>query len=129
MQFSELAKVYRNVFGFNVLPIQGKRPTIPWENWQLIEQTENDVINLGWNSAVTGIGGICGINDLRNIDFDKVSDNSIVKMICKRLGLSEKYSWTIKSGSGVGYHVWLKVRENELLHKQLNGPKSTFTYL
>ena len=33
MQFIELAKVYRNVFGFNVLPIDGKRPTIPWENW------------------------------------------------------------------------------------------------
>ncbi|MFA5805573.1 MAG: hypothetical protein WC879_13120 [Melioribacteraceae bacterium] len=41
MQFIELARVYRNIFGFNVLPIQGKRPTIAWENWQLIKQTEN----------------------------------------------------------------------------------------
>ncbi|MEW6702006.1 MAG: bifunctional DNA primase/polymerase, partial [Bacteroidota bacterium] len=126
MQFIELAKVYRNVFGFNVLPIEGKRPTIPWENWQLIEQTENDVINLGWNGNVTGIGGICGINDLRNIDFDKVTDNGIVEMICKRLGLGDKYLWTVKSGSGVGYHLWLKVRESELLHKRLNGPKSVY---
>lgn len=126
MQFIELAKVYRNVFGFNVLPIEGKRPTIPWENWQLIEQTENDVINLGWNRSITGIGGICGINDLRNIDFDKVSDNSIVEMICKRLGLGEKYSWTVKSGSGVGYHVWLKVPESEILHRRLNEPKSVY---
>jgi hypothetical protein len=126
MQFIELAKVYRNVFGFNVLPIEGKRPTIPWENWQLIEQTENDIINLGWHSTITGIGGICGINDLRNIDFDKVTDFSIVEMICKRLGLGEKYIWTVKSGSGIGYHVWLKVRENEILHKRLNGPKSVY---
>ncbi len=126
MQLIELARVYRKVFGFNVLPIEGKRPTIPWENWQLIEQTENDLINLGWNGSVTGIGGICGINDLRNIDFDKVTDPDILELICKRIGLGEKYVWTVKSGSGVGYHVWLKVRESELLHKRLNGPKSVY---
>jgi hypothetical protein len=126
MQFIELAKVYRNVLGFNVLPIEGKRPTIPWENWQLIEQTENDVTNLGWNSKVTGIGGICGINDLRNIDFDKVTDYSIIEMMFKRLGLGDKYSWTVKSGSGIGYHIWVKVKENELFHKRLNGPKSVY---
>ncbi len=128
IQFLEMAKVYRNVFGFNVLPVEGKRPTIPWENWQLIEQMETDVINLGWNSVITGIGGICGINDLRTIDFDKVSEHSIVEMICKRLGLSEKYMWTVKSGSGAGYHIWLKVRESEMLHKRLNGPKSVYRF-
>jgi hypothetical protein len=63
----------------------------------LIEQTEQDVIEFGWNVNVTGIGGICGINDLRNIDIDKVNDpangtgSSIFEMICKRLGLGEKY--------------------------------------
>ncbi len=133
MQFLEMAKVYKNVFGFNVLPIQGKRPTIPWENWQLIEQSEQDVIELGWNAGppngrvnVTGIGGICGVNDLRNIDFDKVTDYGILEMICKRLGLGEKYLWTVKSGSGAGYHIWLKVHESEILHKRLNGPKSVY---
>ena len=74
IQFLDMAKIYRNVFGFNVLPIQGKKPTIAWENWQLIEQSESDVIGLGWNANITGIGGICGINDLRNIDFDRVID-------------------------------------------------------
>jgi hypothetical protein len=128
MQFIELAKVYRNVFGFNVLPVQGKRPTSPWENWQLIEQTEHDVIELGWNAGITGIGGICGINDLRNIDFDKITDPDIVELICKRLGLGEKYLWTVKSGSGVGYHLWLKVRESEILHRRLNGPKSVYRF-
>jgi hypothetical protein len=84
IQFLEMAKIYKNVFGFNVLPIQGKRPTIAWENWQLIEQTERDVIELGWNVGITGIGGICGINDLRNIDFDIVTDFGIIEIICKR---------------------------------------------
>ena len=126
MQFLEMAKIYKNAFGFNVLPIQGKRPTVAWENWQLIEQTENDVVNLGWNASVTGIGGICGINDLRNIDYDKVTDVSIVEMICKRLGLGDKYLWTVKSGSGVGYHIWIKVSESERLKDRLNGPKSVY---
>ena len=132
IQFLEMAKIYKNVFGFNVLPIQGKRPTIPWENWQLIEQTEQDVIEFDWNAGITGIGGICGVNDLRNIDFDKVNDpangtgSSIVEMICKRLGLGEKYMWAVKSGSGVGYHIWIKVSENEQLHKRLNGSKSVY---
>ena len=126
MQFIEMAKIYHKTFGFNVLPIQGKRPTIPWDNWQIIEQTENDVISLGWNSTATGIGGVCGINELRNIDFDNVTDPGILEMISKRLGVGEKYSWTIKSGSGVGYHIWFKVHENEFLHKQLHGPKSVY---
>ena len=133
MNFIELAKIYRNEFGFNVLPIQGKRPTIPWENWQLIEQTEQDVINLGWNSSVTGVGGICGINDIRNMDFDRVIDpfeggsgHSLVQMMCKRLGLGDKYLWTVKSGSGAGYHIWFKVRESERLKNLLNGPKSVY---
>lgn len=126
IQFLEMARIYKNVFGFNVLPIQGKRPTIPWENWQLIEQTDQDVIEFGWNANVTGIGGICGVNDLRNIDFDKVNDFCIVEMICKRLGLGDKYMWAVKSGSGVGYHIWIKVGENEQLHKRLNGHKSVY---
>src|SRR3989339_32212 len=133
IQFLDMAKIYRNVFGFNVLPIQGKKPTIAWENWQLIEQSESDVIGLGWNANITGIGGICGINDLRNIDFDRVIDPfeggtgfSLVQMICKRLGLGDKYLWTVKSGSGAGFHIWVKVRENERLKERLNGPKSVY---
>lgn len=125
-QLLEMAKIYKNVFGFNVIPIQGKRPTIPWENWQLIEQSENDVIKLGWNAGLTGIGGICGINDLRNIDFDNVTNFEIIEMISKRLGLGEKYLWTIKSGSGSGYHIWIKVCESERLKERLNGPKSVY---
>ncbi|MHB8579915.1 MAG: PriCT-2 domain-containing protein [Ignavibacteriaceae bacterium] len=126
MKFIELAKVYNTKFGFNVLPVQGKRPTIAWENWQLIEQTENDVAGLGWNDGITGIGGICGINDIRNLDFDKVTDPGIVEMFAKRLGLGEIYPWTVKSGSGNGFHIWLKVSESELLQKKLNGPKSVY---
>ena len=132
MKLSELAKWY-NKFGFNVLPVDGKRPTIPWENWQLIEQTKKDIAGFGWNAnppkeraSVTGIGGICGINEIRNLDFDKVKDPEIVEMFAKRLGLGHIYPWIIRSGSGNGFHIWFKVSESELLHKRLNGPKSVY---
>ena len=126
MKFSELAAAYNKKFGFNVLPVQGKRPTIAWENWQLIEQTEKDVAGLGWNAGVTGVGGICGINNIRNLDFDKVLDLSFVEMFAKRLGLGEIYPWIVKSGSGNGFHIWFKMSESEELHKKLNGPKSVY---
>ena len=126
MKFSELAAAYNKKFGFNVLPAQGKRPTIAWENWQLIEQTEKDVIALGWNPGITGIGGICGINDIGNLDFDKVSDSGIVEMFAKRLGLGEIYPWIVKSGSGIGFHIWFKSSENNEFHRRLNGPKSIY---
>ena len=133
MQFKKLALILNERFGFNVLPVKNKRPVIPWENWQIIEQTENDVEDLGWDvflnngePSITGIGAICGINDLRNLDFDKVTDESIVKMIAKSLGLGENYPWIIRSGSGKGFHLWFRVRDSELLSKRLNGPKSVY---
>ena len=126
MKFSELAKVYNVKFGFNVLPVQGKKPIVGWENWQLIEQNGNDIEEFAWNSNVTGIGGICGINDIRALDFDKVSVPEVIELFTKRLGLGDKYPWVVKSGSGIGYHIWFKVRESERLNKKLNGPKSVY---
>ncbi len=126
MKFRELAKVYNKIFGFNVLPVKGKRPTISWENWQLIEQSENDVEEFGWNPEITGIGGICGINEIRNLDFDMVTSSEIVELFSKRLGLGNKYPWIVKSGSGKGYHIWFRANESELINKILNGPKSVY---
>ncbi len=126
MKFRELAKVYNKIFGFNVLPVKGKRPTINWENWQLIEQSENDVEEFGWNSEITGIGGICGINEIRNLDFDLVNDSNIVNMFSMRLGLGDKYPWIVKSGSGKGFHICFRANESELINKILNGPKSVY---
>ena len=133
MQFVELAKVYNTKFGFNVLPVQGKRPTINWENWQLIEQSTNDIEVFGWNATppdgragITGIGGICGVNDIRNLDFDKVKDPSIIDLISKRLGLGDKYSWIVKSGSSTGFHIWIRANDSETLSRRLNGPKNVY---
>ena len=124
--YKQLAKAYNKKFGFNVLPVQGKKPVIAWENWQLIEQSETEIESLGWNEAITGIGGICGLNDIRNLDFDKVLNGSIIEKFCYRLGLNREYEWIVKSGSGSGFHIWLKVRESDRLCSRLNGPKSVY---
>ena len=126
MIYKRLAKAYNKKFGFNVLPVQGKRPTIAWENWQLIEQSEKDIEDLAWNENISGIGGICGLNNIRNLDFDKVTNGSIIETFCDRLGLGREYVWLVKSGSGKGFHIWLKVMESEMLSKRLNGPKSVY---
>lgn len=124
--FKRYAMIYHQQFGFNVLPIQGKKPMIQWDNWQLIEQTEKDIEEMNWNSTTTGIGGITGINDLRNIDFDKVRDYKAVELIREKLGLPDNYPWIIKSGSGNGYHIWIRVKESKLLKEKLNGEKSVY---
>ncbi len=125
-KFLEIAMIFKTMFGINVLPMNGKQPLIPWDNWQLIEQTEEDVQQMNWVTNVSGISGVCGINEYRNIDFDKVNDPKIVEQFLKKLGLSETYSWTVKSGSGKGFHLWIRVRESEELFKRLNGTKSVY---
>lgn len=117
---------YNSQFSFNVVPVKGKRPIMSWENWQLINQDQKDIEYFNWDSTVTGFAGVCGINDLRCIDFDKVKDPSIVSACCKMLGLPENYHWQIKSGSGKGFHIWVKVKQSKLLSERLNGPKSAF---
>lgn len=117
---------YNSQFSFNIVPVKGKRPIMSWENWQLINQDQKAIEYFNWDSTVTGFAGVCGINDLRCIDFDKVNDPSIVSAFSKRLGLPENYLWQIKSGSGKGFHIWVRVRQCEILMKQLNGPKSVY---
>src|SRR3989339_169368 len=119
-KFLEIAMIFKTMFGFNVLPMNGKQPIIDWENWQLIEQTNTDVQEMNW------VNNVSGISDYRNIDFDKVNDPMVVEQFLKRLGLTEKYAWTVKSGSGNGFHVWIKVSESEELYKRLNGKKSVY---
>lgn len=122
----EDAICYNNQFAFNIIPVKRKIPIISWENWQKISQDQKVVEAFSWDSSVTGIAGVCGINDLRCIDFDKVNDPSIVSAFCKNLGLPENYPWLIKSGSGKGFHIWVTVRHSEILMKRLNGLKSVF---
>ncbi|MBU2493193.1 MAG: PriCT-2 domain-containing protein [Bacteroidetes bacterium] len=106
-RYKELAKVYKQRMNMNVLPLKGKRPMIEWDRWQNDIQTEEDIEQMEWSNS-TGLGGIQGINDLRCLDFDAVEDYEIVELILQDLELPEKYCWVVHSGSGEGFHIYLR---------------------
>ncbi|HKJ82215.1 MAG TPA: PriCT-2 domain-containing protein, partial [Ignavibacteriaceae bacterium] len=105
--YKEIAKIYKNKMGINVLPLKGKRPVINWDKWQCEIQTEDDIEKMEWNNT-TGLGGIQGINDWRCIDIDGAEDYEIVENILIELELPEKYCWVIQSGSGEGFHIYIR---------------------
>lgn len=126
MDFKELAKDYFEAFGFNLLPLIDKAPKMDWERWQTEIMTLNDIETFNWNRKINGIGAICGIKNLRCLDFDKVKDYQIVKKFVLKLGLSIEYNWVVKSGSGAGYHVWFNCDNDSYLAQVLGGDKSFY---
>ncbi|WKZ69968.1 MAG: bifunctional DNA primase/polymerase [Melioribacteraceae bacterium] len=105
--YKKLAKNYKSRMGINVLPLKGKRPMIEWDRWQNTIQTEDDIEKMNWSGS-TGLGGIQGISDWRCLDLDVVEDFEIVELILEELGLPEKYCWVVQSGSGEGFHIYIR---------------------
>jgi hypothetical protein len=105
--YKKIAITYKNNLGINVLPLKGKRPMIEWDKWQCEIQTEEDVNKMDWSNS-TGIGGIQGINDWRCIDIDGAEDYEIIEKILRELELPERYSWVVQSGSGEGFHIYVR---------------------
>lgn len=125
MKLSEIAKQYNSLYKFNILPLNNKVPQGDWLKWQQEIMNPEDLQSLNWQNA-NGIGAVCGINDLRCLDFDKVSDPSIVKQFLRSLGLPAAYTWTVLSGSGTGYHIWFCCMNDSYLFKILGGEKSYY---
>lgn len=125
--FKEIAKIYKNKMSINILPLKGKRPMIEWDKWQTEIQTEEDIEKMDWNNS-TGLGGIQGINDWRCIDIDGAEDYEIVENILNELELPERYSWVIQSGSGEGFHIYIRVKGNGESLKKLGGAKAVYKF-
>jgi len=125
--YKEIAKIYKNKMGINLLPLKGKKPVINWDNWQTDFQTEDDIEKMEWNNA-TGLGGIQGINDWRCIDIDGAEDYEIVEKLLSELELPERYCWVIQSGSGEGFHIYIRVKGNDESLKKLGGAKAVYKY-
>lgn len=111
-----LAKKYHDL-GINLLPTdQDKRPPelapekrLLWDRWQVERQTTSDLARLPWHLA-DGLAGISGpvSDNLACMDFDKGDTARLVQVALAALGLPTGYAWTCRSGSGRGYHVWLR---------------------
>lgn len=115
------AKFYHNL-GANVIPAVGKKARIleSWKRYATERQTSVDSIEgwvwsngkynySGWDDRrVTGLAVVNGINDYRSIDFDDVTDVEIIYKALDLLQLPRDYPWLVKSGSGTGYHIWIR---------------------
>jgi len=101
--YKRVAVTMFDKFGFNVLPLRGKKPIIEWDKWQTEKQTIDDINNMPWGTA-TGLGAMMK-DGLRLFDIDGVEDYEILDWMLEELGLPENYPWIIKSGGG-GLHIY-----------------------
>lgn len=81
-----------------------------WRTYFAKEQSLNDLEKLNWENK-TGIGIICGFNNIRAIDIDSIVELKEAKghnftTLCLRLlGLPEDYQWLVRSSSNEGIHI------------------------
>lgn len=109
--------------GFNIVPIMGseegnnvmsdsfKTPCIEWTNYKFLRQTREFVESIDWKGK-SGIGAVAGINNLVCIDIDECVDFKLAKKLLSSLGLPHTYEWLIQTGSGIGFHIWLKSKSH-----------------
>lgn len=111
--------------GLNVIPTASdKRPVkvgagrLAWDQWQETRQTAEDLTGLPWQGA-TGLAAVCGpvSGALVCMDFDPhekanpdapAPSSRLVQAAIASLGLPSDYGWLCRSGSGRGYHIWLR---------------------
>ena len=124
--FKRYGLVYHQHFGFNVLPVRGKKPSINWDRWQSEKQTNDDIEKMEWTNS-TGVGVVIGLDDLRLLDLDAVEDYEILDFLLADLELPEKYSWVVQSGSGEGFHISIRVKDaSTALSTRLGGEKAVY---
>ncbi len=103
------AKRYHETLGCNVLALENKKPVGEWKQFMSVKQSLEDIETLRWDKA-TGIGFVCGVNDLCALDFDKVQNEDSIAALVEDLGLGINYEWAAQSGSGNGFHIWLRLQ-------------------
>lgn len=124
---------YFHALGFSVVPVgkdgDKKRPFVTtWKEWTESKQTPEELDNLDFSMA-TGIGCISGATPIIAIDIDGVTDHAFIDDFCNELGLDSKYEWSVLSGSGKGFHLWVSVQDFDIFSKDFEGEiKNVYTY-
>ncbi len=81
-----------------------KSPCHFWRHWQVKRQSMEEINSLPWNSA-SGIGTVLGF-DMRCIDIDNCSDESVLYEMLSILALPQTYEWAIRTPNG--FHIYIK---------------------
>lgn len=99
----ETALVYLR-FGWSVVPLSGKRPTVPWRAFQQTPAGEAQL--RGWQQAglLQNLGIVCGVvsHHLVVLDIDREAGYAAFRAAFP--ALTETY--TVRTGSGHGYHLY-----------------------
>lgn len=115
--------IYYHGKGFNIVPLYGdyegnnvtqdsfKTPRDDWSRHKVIRQNKTFINSIDWKNS-SGIGAITGINNLICLDIDDCKEFEFINILCKSLGLEIRYPWIVRSGSYIGYHIWLKSKSH-----------------
>lgn len=96
-------------YGWNVLPLHGKRPSIRWRAFQQYRVSEKHIQQWYRSGLFGNIGIVCGA----------VSNNLVILDVDSEQGyqaLKQKFpnyisTYTVRTGSGVGYHLYWHVEQ------------------
>lgn len=84
-----------------------KAPNHEWEDLWTRRQTREEYFSYDWSNA-TGVGVATGYNNHLVIDLDDCSAE-FMSLTLSALDLNPDYPWVIRSGSGNGYHIHVRV--------------------
>ncbi|MHC1738967.1 MAG: bifunctional DNA primase/polymerase [Ignavibacteriaceae bacterium] len=99
----DIAKKYRHL-KLSVIPCFNKIAAVGWKEFTNSPMDADTFNSLPWKES-NSIAAISGVNNLACLDFDK---SSLVnaKAMLDSLNLPSDYPWTVRSGSGKGFHIW-----------------------
>ncbi len=107
--------------GLSVLPLKGKRPSLPsWTAFQSRNASEDEIYGWQRDGLLQNVGIVCGkvSNNLVVIDFDGLAAYSAFTMLYPNLA----ETFTVRTGSGQGMHVYLYVDELPTTSKAMGTP-------
>jgi hypothetical protein len=110
--------------GANNAPLNGKAVIPEWGKWQSERQPVEVVKGFPWANA-TGVGVLHGIGGWRCLDIDDCTKFGPVQQILDELGFPHTYPWIVESGSGEGWHIWIRCPDdNAFDNKEVYTPRS-----
>lgn len=115
MEVLEAALRYLEL-GWSVLPVTGKAPSMSegtpfrWQAYQRLRPTSANVTSWHERGMLAGVGVISGAVS-RNLVVIDLDGDEAVRTFAERYANDEILdTWTIRSGSGHGMHIYLYVR-------------------
>ena len=73
------------------------------------EENKDAFYELDWNNSV-GVGLM--LDGIEALDFDGCTSFDLILSVLKKLELPSDYEWLVRSGSGKGFHILYRIKEN-----------------